>query len=120
MLDIANTLDPLYVKDRPLISGLFDQLRDDQKGAFRQLHEKFSPVFILGPPGSGKSFFLAIIAIAQAKSGEKVLITWPTNGGIDSVSEKIEIMAPELKAIRPYSLNFKTKATIYEAQKFQK
>ncbi len=59
-----------------------------QKRAFVQAYSTENYYLIQGPPGSGKTWLLAHLAIAFAKEGNKVLITAPTHTAINNALQK--------------------------------
>lgn len=59
---------------------------------------------ITGPFGTGKTTFLALLAILLALPGKKVLICASSNAAVDAFGGKIESLDPTVKTIRLHSL----------------
>ena len=75
---------------------------------------------VTGPPGTGKSYFIALYATILKLLGRRPLICAPSNVAVDAVMSKVEEQTPESKAIRFHSLNFETSTVQKEAIKAQR
>ncbi|KAL8884839.1 MAG: hypothetical protein Q9215_007194 [Flavoplaca cf. flavocitrina] len=102
-------LDNLTTQEEQEIEPLWNLLREDQQSALLKLMEKNMFAFILGPPGTGKSFFIAVLGIMLAKLGYKVIITCSANAPVDTLARAFYIMAPWLKVIRYHSKHFESR-----------
>ncbi|GAV70650.1 AAA_11 domain-containing protein/AAA_12 domain-containing protein [Cephalotus follicularis] len=73
--------------DGQLGSGSFD---DSQRRAITLGLNKKRPVLIVqGPPGTGKTGLLKELVVLSVQQGERVLVTAPTNAGVDNIVEKL-------------------------------
>lgn len=66
-------------------------LSDSQQKALQNAEENSLSV-VIGPPGTGKSFTIANLAVDQIQKGRSVLIVSKTNEAVDVVNEKIDQM----------------------------
>ncbi len=78
-----NQVENIFQEDVPAL------LSEAQKTLFSSV-KKNSLSIIEGPPGTGKSFTIAALAIASVLSGKSVLITSSNNQAVDVVQEKLK------------------------------
>lgn len=92
------------IKGAHALDGSVKTLRDDQIAAWRSLIDQRLGL-ILGPPGTGKTFTLAWMALAylvahqRAGVGCRILVTAFTRNAVINVLETIEAMAREVLGI---------------------
>lgn len=69
------------------------ELNPTQKKAFINAYSTENFELIQGPPGSGKTWLLAHLAVAFAKEGKKVLITASTHTAINNALQKASTLS---------------------------
>ncbi|KAL8721839.1 MAG: hypothetical protein Q9225_001553 [Loekoesia sp. 1 TL-2023] len=111
--------DNLTPEENRHLSALYKQLRPDQQAAFDQLCKTDMMAFILGPPGSGKSFFVSVLAQMMAAVGKPLIIACPSNAAVDVLAQKIYDADPNLPTIRFHGLSFESSTMESEIRKFQ-
>ncbi|KAL8900640.1 MAG: hypothetical protein Q9207_005599 [Kuettlingeria erythrocarpa] len=87
------------------------KLHPEQQIAYQQLLQSEMVAFILGPPGSGKSFFLGVSIQMIAAMGQPLIVTCPSNAAVDALAKKLYEADPSLAAMRFHSLHFEKAAT---------
>ncbi|HPQ35685.1 MAG TPA: AAA domain-containing protein [Tenuifilaceae bacterium] len=68
-------------------------LNDSQKVAFENAFSTENYYLIQGPPGSGKTWLLAHLAVELAKEGKKVLVTANTHTAINNALQKASVLS---------------------------
>ncbi len=68
-------------------------LNQSQQEAFKKAYAAKNYFLIQGPPGSGKTWLLAHLAVAFAKEGKKVLITANTHTAINNALQKCSALS---------------------------
>lgn len=102
------------------INNIMDTLNPVQHDAMERIRKRDTFAHILGPPGSGKSYFISKMVQMGALAGEKALITGPSNPSVDNLAATIDADAPHLGkygAIRMHSVPFEDRAAANEARK---
>ena len=62
---------------------------------------KYSKSIVIGPPGTGKSFTIANIAVDHVLRGKSILVVSKTDEAVDVVLEKLAELGLETAAMRP-------------------
>ncbi|KAL8939507.1 MAG: hypothetical protein Q9211_002713 [Gyalolechia sp. 1 TL-2023] len=105
-------LDALSQSQKEQVETLKRKHRPDQQTAFQRVEKSKGSAFILGPPRSGKSYFISTLTqMVAGVAKKKVLITCPSNAAVDALAKTINNDAPELGAVRYHSLPFESGAT---------
>ncbi|KAL9028610.1 MAG: hypothetical protein Q9196_003055 [Gyalolechia fulgens] len=105
-------LDALSQSQKEQVETLKRKHRPDQQTAFQRVEKSKGSAFILGPPRSGKSYFISTLTqMVAGVAKKKVLITCPSNAAVDALAKTINNDAPELGAVSYHSLPFESGAT---------
>ncbi|KAL8750166.1 MAG: hypothetical protein Q9184_006523, partial [Pyrenodesmia sp. 2 TL-2023] len=99
------------------INKIIGTLNDAQQDALERIRKKNTFAHILGPPGSGKSYFISKMVQMGALAGETVMVTGPNNPSVDNVAGTINADAPHLEALRLHSMPFENRAAAIEARR---
>ena len=84
-----------------MLRSFTDKLNHEQRLAFKLTHESTSPVVVVhGPPGTGKTYLLAVVAWSHAMMRQQILVVTPSNEAANSFAShllSIQRATPQLQ-----------------------
>lgn len=72
---------------RPLLSGQIGALNQSQQQAVSAIIDNEDIVIVHGPPGTGKTTTLVEAIVELTRSGEKILVSAPSNTAVDNIAK---------------------------------